>query len=61
MQAFATAAERRAAGDYGRWKGEVYAGSDALLFVESSEAQARRIHEVSGRPVLSLETERLYA
>ena len=61
MQAFATAAERRAAGDYGRWKGEVYGGSDALLFVESSEAQARRIHEVSGRPVLSLETERLYA
>jgi len=60
MQAHATAAARRAAGDYGAWKGRVYAGSDALLFVESDEEQARRIREVSGRPVLSLETEALH-
>jgi len=60
MQPHATAAERRAAGDYGAWKGRVYRASDALLFVESDEAQARRIREVSGRPVLSLETERLH-
>lgn len=61
MQRFSTAAARRMAGDYGRWKGEVYSGSDALLFVESDEAQARRIHEVSKRPVLSLESENLHA
>jgi len=60
MQPHPTAAARRRAGDYGCFKGERYARSDALLFVESSEAQARRIHEVSGRPVLSLETERLH-
>ncbi|MGE0709144.1 MAG: glycosyltransferase [Planctomycetota bacterium] len=61
MQPHPTAEARRRAGDYGRFKGELYARSDALLFVESDEAQARRIHQVSGRPVLSLETERLHA
>ncbi|MGE3376463.1 MAG: glycosyltransferase [Vicinamibacteria bacterium] len=60
LQPHACAADRRRAGDYGRFKGELYARSDALLFVESEEGQARRIHQVSGRPVLSLETERLH-
>jgi orotate phosphoribosyltransferase len=60
MQTYQTAHERRAAGDYGRWKAQHYLNSGCQLFIESSDAQARRIVELARRPVLSLETKQLY-
>lgn len=58
MMQYPTAAERREAGRYGHWKGEVYAKAPrkAPLFVESSAAQAQIIHEVAKRPVFCTET-----
>lgn len=55
MRDFTSAADRRAVGDPGGYKGQVFADSDATLFIESSHAQALRIHEVSRKPALSVE------
>jgi uncharacterized HAD superfamily protein len=55
-----TAAQRRKAGDYGGYKAKHYIRSNARLFIESSDRQARRIAAVSGRPVLSLESKVIY-
>lgn len=50
-------AERQRLGAHGRFKGEVYRDDDTkILFVESENAQARRIAEISGKPVLCLQT-----
>jgi uncharacterized HAD superfamily protein len=54
------AAERRkTAGPYGKWKGQVYAQSTAVLFVESCHLQAIKIHQVSQKPVLSIEMDEM--
>lgn len=48
------AAERRARGNHGTFKGDVYKKSSACLFIESEEPQAGEIARVSGKPVLWL-------
>lgn len=56
-----TAAERRAAGPYGRWKGERYAAATNLqLFVESDRVQAELIFRVSGKPVLCTDADKMF-
>lgn len=45
-------AERLRLGAHGRFKAEVYARGDALLFIESSHDQAVEIATSSGKPVL---------
>jgi len=52
-------AARLAAGPHGRFKAEVYASTDALLFIESSQRQALDIARFSGRPVLCIETRKM--
>ncbi|WP_145107646.1 phosphoribosyltransferase [Cereibacter sediminicola] len=52
-------AERIRLGAHGSFKAEVYRQSDAPLFIESENRQARRIAELSGKPVLCLESHRL--
>ncbi|MGP3698096.1 phosphoribosyltransferase [Rhodobacter sp. NSM] len=52
-------AERIRLGAHGSFKAEVYRQSDAPLFIESENRQARRIADISGKPVLCLETHRL--
>jgi len=42
------------------YKAEVYAKSDCALFVESSFFEAERIHELTKRPVLSIERMRFF-
>ena len=53
------AAARFAAGPRGRWKGRVYRGVAANLFVESDHRQAIDIARVSGKPALSIERNEL--
>ena len=43
-----------------QFKANHYIKSNAGLFVESNDHQARRIHELSGKPVLCVETNILY-
>jgi uncharacterized HAD superfamily protein len=50
-----TAEERRRLGIHGKFKGEVYRDSKAILFIESEQAQAMAIAQISGKPVLSIE------
>ena len=45
-------ATRRASRAHGSFKGETYAASSALLFIESEHHQAEEIARVSGKPVL---------
>lgn len=55
-----TAAERRRLNAHGAFKADVYRGlPDATLFVESEERQAIEIARLSGKPVLSIETQSL--
>ena len=43
------------------FKGEYYRTHDNYqLFVESNDHQARRIHEISGKPVYCVETNKMY-
>lgn len=55
MSPHETADARRAAGHYGRWKGSIYAASEAPLFVESSLVQAKEIAKHAKRPVICVE------
>lgn len=55
-----TANKRRRILDYELWKGEHYKRSDARLFIESSAMQGEGIAQVSGKPVICLEDNRLY-
>lgn len=51
-----TAEERRAANDYGRFKGSVYKSKkDAFWFVESESTQAVEIVNISNKPVFCIE------
>lgn len=52
-------AERQRLMAHGQFKADVYRRSEAMLFIESENAQAIRIAELSGKPVLCLETHRL--
>lgn len=52
-------AERQRLGAHGSFKAEYYRRSDAMLFIESENSQALRIAQLSGKPVLCLETHRL--
>lgn len=52
-----TAEARRRAGSHGRFKAEVYRSLDAELFIESEERQAVEIARLSGKPVLSIESQ----
>jgi uncharacterized HAD superfamily protein len=52
-----SAAERRRRKAHASFKAEVYAKVDAQLFVESEERQAIEIAHLSGKPVLSIETQ----
>lgn len=54
-----SAEERRRLGVHGRYKGEVYRDSKAMIFIESEYAQACEIARVSGKPVLSIEGQRI--
>lgn len=54
-----SAAARRKAGLHGRFKAEVFRALDAVLFIESEERQAIEIAKLSGKPVLSIETQRI--
>ena len=49
-------AERQRLGAHGSFKADFYRKSDAILFIESEHAQALRITELSGKPVLCVET-----
>jgi len=60
MSMYNTADERRKAGDYGKYKGQFLSGSDLDFMIESSDSQARRIAEVSGKPVICTDTQKAY-
>lgn len=55
-----SAAERRAAGNHGRFKGEYYRKSDAILFIESEPWQAVEIARISGKDVLCTGDQQVY-
>lgn len=47
--------------DSGTWKGKIFNGLPQYrLFIESDPGQAERIHEISGKPVLCVENNKLY-
>ncbi|MDQ8727655.1 phosphoribosyltransferase family protein [Bradyrhizobium sp. LHD-71] len=52
--------ERIRLAPHGRFKGEFYRASDALLFIESEIGQARQIAQVSGKPVLCIENQQMF-
>ncbi len=60
MQPFATAGERRMSSKPSEYKARWLEKLDGKFFVESDDKQARRIAELTGRPVLSIETMQLY-
>lgn len=53
-------AERQRLNIHGSFKGEFYRKSNAELFIESEEPQARNIARISGKPVLCVETHHVY-
>jgi uncharacterized HAD superfamily protein/hypoxanthine phosphoribosyltransferase len=54
-----SAAERRRQGAHASFKASVYVETGAGLFVESEDQQAQEIAELSGKPVLSIEGQRM--
>lgn len=61
MGPWATAAERRAnRRNAAHYKAMAYMADGAMLFIESSEAQAKVIHELTKRPVLCTDTMTLH-
>lgn len=54
-----SAEERRRLGAHHTFKAKVYKDSGAMLFVESEDRQAVRIANLSGKPVLSIEFQRM--
>lgn len=52
-------AERQRLAVHGSFKAEHYRKSDAMLFIESENKQAIKIAQLSGKPVLCLETHQL--
>lgn len=60
MRPHATAALRRLDVSPGAYKATVYADSGATLFIESSDTQAAEIAQLSKKPVISVESYRLF-
>ena len=54
-----SAEERRRQGAHGTFKARVYSQVGADLFIESEDGQAVEIARISGKPVLSIETQSL--
>lgn len=52
-----TAQERRRLGAHGAFKARIYSSVNADIFVESEERQAIEIARLSGKPVLSIESQ----
>jgi uncharacterized HAD superfamily protein len=60
MQPWATAVERRAGSSTEVFKARHFIEMNGTAFIESHDNQARRIAALSGRPVLSIESMRLF-
>jgi len=60
MQPWPTAAERRRASSTEEFKARHFTEMDGTAFIESHDGQAKRIAALSGRPVLSIESMRLF-
>ncbi len=60
MSPFDSPAERTAKSYHGLFKGETYRDSDCNLFIESDDAQAQAIAYLSGKPVIALDTGKVY-
>lgn len=60
MQPWSTALERRNKSLPEEFKARCLVDLDASVFIESHDSQARRIAAISGRPVLSIESMRLF-
>lgn len=52
-------AARLASGSHGSFKAKIYLSTKARMFIESSQRQAVEIARVSGKPVLSLESNQM--
>jgi uncharacterized HAD superfamily protein/hypoxanthine phosphoribosyltransferase len=55
-----SAAERRAAGCHGKFKGEVYSSKPAEIFIESNPSQSREIAELACKAVFCTEDRQVY-
>lgn len=55
-----SAAERRRLKAHATHKAKVYAESDCSLFIESEPDQARRIYELTGKPVFATDTREFF-
>ncbi|MEE2861632.1 MAG: phosphoribosyltransferase family protein [Paracoccus sp. (in: a-proteobacteria)] len=53
-------AERQRLAAHGSFKADFYRKSNALLFIESEDRQAQAIAQLSGKPVLSVETHEIH-
>lgn len=60
MHPAATPEERRRRNDHAAQKAAVYAASNSPLFVESDARQAAQIFEITGRPVLCIDTMQMH-
>ena len=60
MMQYSTMVERQKAKAYGTFKAEVYAHSDNILFIESSDEIAKEIAKKSGKPALCIESHCIY-
>lgn len=56
MQQYNTAVERRLNSDPGEYKAKHYADSDAVLFIESDVNQAKKIYDITKRPVYCVDS-----
>ena len=61
MLDLASREERLALRGHGAWKADIYRRSDALLFIESEQAQAQEIARIAGKPVLCIESQTMIA
>lgn len=55
MSSFKTADERKKANSHGELKAEAYLNSDNILFIESDIDQARKIFEITKKPVFCVD------
>lgn len=60
MMQYDTEAERRKDGKHANYKADVYIETKCKLFIESSEVQAVKIAKISKKPVLAIDTMKLY-
>lgn len=60
MQPFATAVERRKKSNPGEYKAKHFGSADATVFIESHDWQAKVIAQKTKKPVLSIESMKLF-